>query len=185
MASQKFIITGGPGSGKSTLLEALKYQGFCCFEEVPRELIKEQTALKNGILPLENLPAFAELVFQRMVSQYEASVEKKGVCFFDRGIPDIFGYLENNGYPVPDRYLTKLQACDFCQTVFILPPWPEIYAQDSERPQTYEDSVALYHALTGAYQRSGFTLHEVPKLKPEVRMLYVLSAIGKEVMSYS
>ncbi|NTW50213.1 MAG: AAA family ATPase [Chlorobiales bacterium] len=183
MSSQKFIITGGPGSGKSTLLEALKGQGFCCFEEVSRELIKEQTALKSGVLPWENLPAFAELVFDRMFEQYEASTEKEGICFFDRGIPDIFGYLENSGYTIPESYLTKLQKCAFNQTVFILPPWQEIYTQDSERPQTYEDSVSLYNAIKSAYTKQGFTLQEVPKLKIDERLRYVMSVVGEDVLS--
>lgn len=180
MSSQKFIITGGPGSGKSTLLEALKAQGFCCFEEVSRELIKEQTALKTGILPWDNLPAFAELVFHRMVEQYEASTEKEGICFFDRGIPDIFGYLQNSGYPIPESHSTKLQACDFSQTVFILPPWPEIYTQDSERPQTYQDSVSLYKAIKSAYHEQGFTLFVVPKASVKERVKFITSIIGRE-----
>ncbi|NTV47176.1 MAG: AAA family ATPase, partial [Chlorobiales bacterium] len=175
MSSQKFIITGGPGSGKSTLLEALKAQGFCCFEEASRELIKEQMALKSGILPWDNLPAFAELVFHRMIEQYEASTKQEGICFFDRGIPDIFGYLQNSGCMIPESYLTKFHACDFSQTVFILPPWPEIYTQDSERPQTYEDSVSLYKSIKSAYTERGFTLREVPKLKVEERLRYVMS----------
>lgn len=183
MSSQKFIITGGPGSGKSTLLEALKAQGFCCFEEVSRELIKEQTALRSGILPWDNLPAFAELVFHRMIEQYEASTKQEGICFFDRGIPDIFGYLENSGYTIPESYLTKLEACDFSQTVFILPPWPEIYMQDSERPQTYKDSVSLYNAIKTAYLEQGFALHEVPKTTVEKRVQFINGVVGRNVMS--
>ncbi|NTV47291.1 MAG: AAA family ATPase, partial [Chlorobiales bacterium] len=62
------------------------------------------------------------------------------------------------------------------------PPWPEIYTQDSERPQTYEDSVSLYKSIKSAYTERGFTLREVPKLKVEERLRYVMSVVGEEVL---
>ncbi|MEE9905946.1 MAG: AAA family ATPase [Chlorobium sp.] len=93
-----YIITGGPGSGKSTLIEGLRQHGFRCYSEVSRQLIRHQSMEPDGVLPWKNLPAFASLAFDAMIDQHEDALGSSGICFFDRGIPDIFGYLEAGGY---------------------------------------------------------------------------------------
>ena len=168
-----YVITGGPGSGKSTLLNVLSERGYCCFEEVSRRLIKEQAALGNGIMPWDNLPAFAELAVEAMVQQYRMSQKTGGICFFDRAIPDVFGYLMNSGFSVPPGYKNLLEVCRYQHDVFILPPWPDIYEQDDERPQTYDEAVSIYHALCKAYDSCGFTLHDVPKSSVEKRVAFI------------
>lgn len=178
MHTVRYIITGGPGSGKSTLLDALGKRGYRCFEEVSRRLIKEQARLPNGIMPWNDLPAFAELAVDAMVEQYHISCEAGGVCFFDRAIPDVFGYLKNSDIAVPVKYRKLLMGCCFQQDVFILPPWSDIFEQDSERPQTYGESVSLYRALCDAYLECGFRLHHVPKGSVEERVECIVSLVA-------
>ncbi len=176
----RYVITGGPGSGKSTLLDVLSERGSCCFEEVSRRLIKEQAVLDNGIMPWNDLPAFAELAIEAMVQQYHMSQEVEGLCFFDRAIPDVFGYLKNGGFSVPPEYRALLKECRYQDDVFVLPPWPDIFEQDNERPQTYEESVSLYHALCDAYDSCGFTLHHVPKGSVERRVGFIESFVAEQ-----
>ena len=52
-------------------------------------------------------------------------------------------------------------------------PWPDIYEQDDERPQTYDEAVSLYHALCKAYDSCGFALHDVPKSSVEKRVAFI------------
>jgi len=173
MATRKIIITGGPGSGKSTLLEALKRKGYTCYDEVSRELIKAETQKQSGILPWDNLEAFAELVFDEMLMQHDDADAKSGCCFFDRALPDVLGYLKNSSLPIPSRYLEVLHRCSYSPDVFILSPWPKIFVQDSERPQTYNESVSLYHALCEAYSQQGFQLWQVPFGNIDERLEFV------------
>ncbi len=175
--SNKFIITGGPGSGKSTLCQVLKNKRQRCFDEVSRQIIKQETQKTDGILPWENLPDFAGLVLEEMKRQCQQAASVKEVCFFDRGIPDIFGYLQHHTFPIPDRYYECLRECNYNMNVFILPPWPDIYVQDSERWQSFEESVELYQALREAYARLGYVLWELPKHSPENRARYVLELL--------
>ena len=175
----RYVITGGPGSGKSTLLKVLSERGYCCFEEVSRRLIQEQAKLDNGIMPWDNLPAFAELAVDAMVQQYHQSQDAVGACFFDRAIPDVFGYLLNGGFSVPPDYIALLEEYRYQHDVFILPPWPEVYEQDDERPQTYDGAVSLYHALCEAYDSCGFTLHHVPKSSVEKRAAFIESLVAE------
>jgi predicted ATPase len=48
--------------------------------------------------------------------------------------------------------------------VFILPPWPEIYVNDAERPQTLAETESLHDAIRAVYESLGYELIEVPKL---------------------
>lgn len=171
--SGKFIITGGPGSGKTTLLDRLREDGFHCYSEVSRRLIREQASLPDGVLPWHNLPLFAALVLDAMKAQYDHAAAVGTTCFFDCGIPDVFAYLETGGYPVPKRYLDVHAACAYDCRVFILPPWPEIFVNDSERPQSYPESVALYRSIYRVYSRLGYILCEVPKITVRERAAFL------------
>ncbi|ACF13758.1 conserved hypothetical protein [Chloroherpeton thalassium ATCC 35110] len=173
MATQKIIITGGPGSGKSTLLEALKRKGYTCYDEVSRRLIKQEAERQSGILPWDNLPAFAEMVFSEMLAQHNEAEQKPGTCFFDRALPDVLGYLKNSNLPTPARYIDVINRCSYERNAFILPPWSEIFVQDSERPQTFHESVSLYHSLFDAYSEQGFRLWKVPFGTIDERIAFV------------
>ncbi len=175
--SNKFVITGGPGSGKSTLCEALKKEGYLCFDEVSRQVIKREAQKKDGILPWENMPGFAELVLEEMKLQCQEAATENHVCFFDRGIPDIVGYMQHHNHSIPTHYYECLQKCNYNRNVFILPPWPDIYVQDSERWHSFEESVDLYFTLCETYSKLGYVMWELPMCKPEDRVSYMLNLI--------
>ena len=89
------------------------------------------------------------------------------LCFFDRALPDIFSYLH-------ERSLETHARCRYQRTVFILPPWPEIYVNDTERPQTLVESKALHAAIRTTYESLGYDLIEVPRMPVEARCEFVL-----------
>ena len=158
---QKYIITGGPGSGKSSILNELVTRGYNCSPEASREVIKQQKALLTNCLPWIDLECFADKVFNKMVTNYQNSAPDL-VTFFDRGIPDIVAYLDNANLFVKDIYRDSLSKCIYNKNVFILPPWPQIYEQDEERWQTFDESVSLYENLNIVYKSFGFNLIEIP-----------------------
>lgn len=170
---KKYIITGGPGAGKTSLLQALKAKGFDGVEEASRQLITELVAAGSDCLPWNNLPLFAEKVLERMILTYQAVCSKEDIIFFDRGIPDIIAYLNVAGLPVPQKYNAALQQHPYHPLVFILPPWEEIYINDAERWQTFEESVQLYTAIQKTYQDAGYKLIEVPKVSVEERVTFI------------
>jgi len=172
--TRRYIITGGPGSGKSTLIEALEQRGHRCYPEVSRELIRREAQRPNGVLPWNDLEAFARLAFDEMLRQHDHAHEVGKVCFYDRALPDIFGYLQRSGFDIPEEYLTIHSRCRYERTVFILPPWPEIYINDDERPQSLAEAKALHDAIRTAYGSLGYELIEVPKVPVDERYAFVL-----------
>src|SRR3954465_8016880 len=88
-----FIVTGGPGSGKSTLIEALAAEGLHAMPEAGRAIIQEQVASGGNALPWSDRLAFAERMFAWEIRSWHAAHALAGPVLFDRGIPDVVGYL--------------------------------------------------------------------------------------------
>ena len=170
-----YIISGGPGAGKTTLLQALHQQGYATSEEVSRQLIIQEASRGSNCLPWVNLSCFAHKVLCRMVQNYKHAQSSAGTTFFDRGIPDIISYLQVAGLPVDEIYEQAAQQYHYKQVVFLAPPWPEIYVNDSERWQTFEEAEALYKAIKATYQSLKYTILELPKASVAERTDFVIS----------
>ena len=174
-AAQRIVIAGGPGSGKSTLLRALADSGEACYEECSRVLIREQIAIAGPLVPWGDLPAFAQECGRRMRSQLADSARHQR-CFFDRGLPDLIGYLAHGGFSAPDEWRELSRA--YTATVFFAPPWREIYVNDVERPQTFAEAVALSLHIHRTYEDYGFRLVELIKGPIDERRRQVLDYLG-------
>lgn len=173
---KRFIITGGPGTGKSTLLSCLQQRGFSVFEEVSRRLIQAQRQLATPALPWNNLPRFAELCLEQMLQQH-AEANPTKLNFYDRAIPDIIAYLKNGQENIPAHYSTILEEKKYATQVFFAPPWQQIYINDSERPQKYEESLRISALLQQTYEQLGFQLITLPKVSREARARFVMDTI--------
>ena len=173
-ASQRFVIAGGPGSGKSTLLQALADAGEICYEEASRTLIREQLARKGRLLPWDDLWGFSQECGARMQAQLADSAQRRR-CFFDRGLPDLIGYLSRGGHSAPDAW--RAASNGYAPVVFFAPPWREIYVNDAERPQSFEEAQELSAHIRQAYLDCGFRLVELVASPVPDRLEQVLSCI--------
>lgn len=172
--SQRFVIAGGPGSGKSTLLHALAAAGEICYEEASRTLIREQLACKGRLLPWGDLWGFAQECGTRMQAQLADSARHRR-CFFDRGLPDLIGYLSHGGHSAPDAW--PAASRDYAPMVFFAPPWREIYVNDTERPQTFQEAQELSAHIRQAYLDCGFRLVELVTSPVPDRLEQVLGCL--------
>jgi predicted ATPase len=173
----KYVITGGPGSGKTNVLETLKSMGYSCSDEISRSLIMDEVEKKTDCLPWINLSCFADKVLEEMISAHKATPANQ-LTFYDRGIPDIIAYLKVAGFPVANNYYDALQQHPYHKTAFILPPWRDIYINDSERWQTYQEAEQLFIGIAETYKSLGFNLVEVPKLEVTQRANYIVNYIS-------
>jgi predicted ATPase len=173
------IITGGPGSGKTTLIEALRARGFACSVEAGRGIIQDQVAIAGRALPWHDPLLFAELMLSWEMRSYRIAELTDGPVFFDRGVPDVLGYLRLMNIPAPD-YMQKA-AEEFCyrRVVFIAPAWREIFRQDVERKQDFEEAQRTHDALESTYTAMGFQLLELPRMGVKERCEFILSHIGR------
>ncbi|AOK05042.1 AAA family ATPase [Burkholderia sp. AU28942] len=172
-----FVVTGGPGSGKSSLVDALERGGFARSHEAGRGVIRDQMAIDGPALPWRDRAAFAELMLTWEMRSYHLAGAARGPVFFDRGVPDVIGYLRLTGLPVPAHAEAAARRFRYHRRVFIAPPWPEIYAQDTERRQDFAEAVRTYEAMVDCYTAYGYRLIELPRASVKARVRFVTDAL--------
>jgi predicted ATPase len=173
-----YIISGGPGSGKTSLLQALAKQGIPCMPEAGRSIIQDQLAIGGSALPWTNPSAFAELMLCWDLRSYREAQLLQGPVLFDRGIPDVMGYLLLNKLSVPPHIEKAAHTFRYNQQVFLAPPWPEIYTRDTERKQSLEEAIATFNTMAELYAQLGYTIVHLPLVSVDERVHFVLNKIS-------
>jgi predicted ATPase len=177
-AERFFVVTGGPGSGKSTLIDALGQAGFGRSVEAGRGIIQDQVAIGGRALPWIDLALFADMMLGWEMRSYHIAQEQSGQIFFDRGVPDVVGYLRLMKLPVPKHMETAVKSFRYNSRVFIAPPWEEIFQQDHERKQDFAEAIRTYESLSATYTAYGYELVELPRAPVEERARFVLENVG-------
>lgn len=172
------VITGCSGGGKSTLLAELARRGHRVFAEPGRQIVREQDWIGGDALPWSAPAKFAELALSRGLSQRITAAAEGGLAFFDRSVIEPLSGLERLGLPVPAHFRRAVELCRYHDTVFVAPPWPEIYRADAERRHGFDAAIAEYGPLTAAYARLGYRLVELPKTDVAARADFVLAVLG-------
>jgi predicted ATPase len=167
------VITGGPGAGKTTLLRELQRRGFCCVPEVAREIIRQQVAAKGDALPWADAVRYTELMLARSIACYQQHTPASGLTFLDRGIPDVLCYAEIINLEEAAEIRSAAQTYRYNSTVFIAPPWREVYSTDEERKETFGDAVKVYERMVQVYRQCGYELIELPLVAPSERAEFV------------
>ncbi|WP_046755459.1 AAA family ATPase [Kordia jejudonensis] len=177
MNTKRILIIGGPGTGKSTLITALEEKGYTCFHEISREVTA--AAQKQGIeqLFLTQPLLFSELLLKGRIEQFKAAEQLEAdYAFYDRGIPDVAAYMDYTGdtYPEMFREACKNHTYDIA---FMLAPWKDIYEQDNERYESFEQAEKIQKYLTSAYESFGYTLIDVPFGTVSERVAFILNTL--------
>ena len=157
-----YIISGGPGSGKTSLLEALALMGYSYIPETARQIIKDR--LSKALSPRPEPNIFAQEIFAKDLENYIANSGSSSVIFFDRSLLDSSCMLfdsDKNEYNKIEGYVLNHR---YNQKVLLTPPWQEIYSTDSERDQTFQESIKVYKRLEAWYKFHGYEILNLPKV---------------------
>lgn len=173
------VLTGGPGVGKTTLLTALQRQGFSTVPEDARQIIKEQLETAGDGLPWKNKLHYAELMLTASCISYERQLSKNvdQYVFFDRGIPDTLAYIDMENLVIERQLLREAKKRRYYKKVFILPPWADIYENDNERKQTWQEAEDTFKVMKDTYEKLGYETIEVPKITVAERVLFILKTL--------
>jgi predicted ATPase len=175
---KKIAIIGGPGAGKSTLIDALKSEGFLCYDEISRQIIIQ--AQQDGVdqLFLTDPLLFSQKLLEGRTKQFlDASQEPKSHVFIDRGIPDVLAYMDYIGDNYPQYFIDACNTYKY-DTVFVLAPWEAIFVSDNERYENFEQAVKIHKHLLETYKRFGYTLAEVPFGSIKNRVQFIVEALS-------
>ncbi|RUO98088.1 AAA family ATPase [Hyphomicrobium sp.] len=171
------VLSGCSGGGKSTLLAELGRRGHNTVDEPGRRIVRVETETGGTALPWVDMAAFARRAIAVSIEDRKAAADFPGWVFFDRGLVDAAVALERAlGESVVER-LGRLHP--YNRTVFLAPPWPEIYAADAERRHALAEAIAEYSWLKSSYPRLGYDVIELPRISVEKRADLVLFELAK------
>ncbi len=179
--SKKILITGGPGTGKTSLFKSLISSGYVGFEEKSREVIN--SFKKKGIdqLFLTNPLLFSDLLLESRISQFSDSNKNKlENVFFDRGIPDVLAYLDFKKMKYDQQYIIACKKYRY-DLVFILRPWKDIFVNDNERYESFEESLQIDKYIYKTYKNLKYNIIEIPNMSINKRKDFVINTIKKYV----
>ena len=164
------VLTGAPGAGKTTLLDAAAAAGFATSPEVARALLQQP----GGMDLRETDPVgFAEAMLEAHVREFEGHEDRSGPVLFDRGFPDVVGFLEVSGLAVPRSIDQACRTLRYSGPILRAPAWSAIYRQDHERIQTWDQAVASDEAVTAAWRRYGYAVIDLPLVGVGERLAFL------------
>ncbi|WP_127751924.1 AAA family ATPase [Devosia sp. 1566] len=172
MNLKHIVLSGCSGGGKSTLLAELERRGFSVVPEPGRRIVEEEQRSEGLAIPWVDLAAFAKRAIDLASEDRRRMVDEASWVFFDRGLVDAAVALEHaTGSPAR----TLLASYDrYHQSVFLTPPWPEIYVTDTERQHDLTEATSEYDRLLTAYRELGYDTVILPKVGVGDRADFIL-----------
>ena len=164
------VLTGAPGAGKTTLLDVAAAAGFQTSPEVARELLKAPGGMD---LRTRDPLGFAEAMIETHAREFEAHANTQGTVLFDRGFPDVAGFLDVSGLPVPEAVDRACRTLRYSGPILRAPAWAAIYVQDAERIQDWDQAIASDEAVTAAWRRYGYEVTNLPLTDVEARLAFL------------
>ncbi len=145
--------------------------------EVSRSVTRE--AQNRGIdqLFLQDPLVFSELLLKERINQYEMAEKfADEIIFFDRGIPDVMGYLDYLGVEYPELFRMESHQRRY-DRILMMPPWKKIYQTDSERYESFDQSLLIFEKLKRTYAELGYPFEIIPEASVDNRIEFILNAI--------
>ncbi|MFI7673368.1 AAA family ATPase [Actinophytocola sp. NPDC049390] len=147
---QRYVITGGPSSGKDDLIAAVHAAGIPCMTEEPgREIYRRHRERLGRHLRREDRREYSLEVLSAFIAEYTA--HKHGIRFYNRGIPDGFGWEGFFGLR-PTQELEEATRLYRYDVIFVLDPLdtfedPDdiVWAKDREIRRVHELIVQGYY----------------------------------------
>ena len=174
-----YILTGGPGGGKTSLLEFLAGKGYHYIPETARQIIKER--LSKNLSPRPEPKIFSQEIFLRDWDNYISNSGNSSLLFFDRSFLDSSCMIFDSDINFYNQIRDDQLQHRYNNTVFITPPWKEIYTNDEERDQTFEDAIRVYERIDQWYKSHGYHLVILPKDTIEKRARFLLDHVERTI----
>lgn len=175
------VISGCSGGGKSTLISEISRHGYSVMPEVGREIYKAELRNKVDVTTWENQIRIARLIIEKSVAAYHEAASmtkvKEQTIFFDRCFLECVSFFQHLKNEESKKYDNLISDLRYYPTIFLTPPWEEIYRQDDERKHSFEDGVAEYEQLLVSYARYGYQIVEIPKLSVKKRYEFIISSL--------
>ena len=147
---RRYVITGGPSSGKDDLIAAVHAAGIPCMVDEPgRAIYRKHREQLGRHLRKEDRREYSLEVLSAFIAEYEGHTH--GVRFYNRGIPDGYGWEGFFGLK-PTQQLEEAAKRYRYDVIFVLDPLdtfedPDdiVWAKDREIRRVHELVVQGYY----------------------------------------
>jgi len=173
--TKRIVISGAPGTGKTSIIKELSNKGYKCHPEISREIIANQLATGGKITPWQDLNKFTELVINERLIQFKSAIDE--IEFYDRGIIDSFAYLLKDKIPIIKNWRSIADNYKYFNTVFITPPWEDIYINDKERKEDFKNATEIHNYMIEAYNLYSYKVCIIPKMSVDERIEFIINHI--------
>ncbi|MEP3279635.1 MAG: AAA family ATPase [Stappiaceae bacterium] len=172
------VLSGCSGGGKSTLLGELERRGFQVMPEAGRRVVRDAIETGKDVLPWHNPTGFSLSAARLAERDYQNALKSGEETIFDRAIIDLVAYLTMLSLPIPDALTNTFFECRYATTVFMTPPWLEIFCQDTERQKSFDEAIREYDHLLQFYGDQGYRPAIVPKTDVAQRADFIVNTLG-------
>lgn len=171
--ARRYVITGGPSAGKEAVVEAVVKAGLpCSADEAARNIYKAHRARLGRHLQREDRRAYSREVLEAFVAEYRDHTA--GVRFYNRGIPDGYGWDRFFGLePYPE--LEEANRAYRYDTVLVLDPLDR-FEDEQDVVWAKEREIRRVHELiVQGYYDAGYSPVFVPADDAESRLDFILA----------
>ncbi len=167
-----YVITGGPSSGKTTTVNLLKNRGYITTFEHARHYLDTQRLMGRTIEDVRKQQREFQLGVLDMQIEQENQISPDVLVFLDRAIPDALAYYRFLNLPEDEKLTAALLTVSY-KKIFILDCLPIM--KDYARTEDAAAQQKIHALLIEVYESLGFPIIQVPVLKPEERVDFILN----------
>jgi predicted ATPase len=113
------------------------------------------------LVPFINANLFQEEIL-RLRKEFYESVSEKKIAFADRGIPDQLAVAHYKGFGTPEILKESAERYRNDPCIFVIPPWPEIFVNDSFRGETLQEAILIHQVIVDTYFVLNYQIIELP-----------------------
>lgn len=174
-APRRFVITGGPSAGKDDVIAELIRHNIPCMETEPGRAIYRKHRQRLGRhLRTEDRREYAAEVLDAFIAEYEA--QKSGFRFYNRGIPDSYGWERFFGLS-PSAELEEANRIYRYDTVFVLDPLDSFEDPDDIVWAKEREIRRVHELIVQGYYDAGYEPTFVPAESAEHRVDFILTNV--------
>lgn len=123
--------------------------------------------------------AFSQYLWEQRKKQFHEALKlKANYVFFDRAMHDVVGYLNHIEDP-NEVWESELMIYSY-DLIFLLKPVSQIYVNDEDRMETFEEAVEVHKSLEKTYQQSKLKIIKLPFTTLQERFNLILKHCANE-----
>jgi len=173
---RRFVITGGPSAGKEAIIDELHHRAIPATDGEPaREIYREHRERLGRHLQVGDRREYSREVLSAFVEEY--TEHKHGLRFFNRGIPDGYGWDAFFGLgPYPElEEATRVYRYD---GVFILDPLDDFESEDDLVFAKDREIRRVHELIVQGYYDAGYRPIFIPADDPSRRIDQILANVS-------